>query len=45
MQEFLVLYRKCRYAPTEEAFDEACAALDERAKYGKIHNSDLYDPA
>lgn len=40
--EFLALYRNCRYVPTEEAFDQACANLDERTRYGEIqqYNSD-----
>lgn len=44
--EFLALYRKCRYAESELLFDEACAALDERAKCGEIQQdeSDEYDP-
>lgn len=44
--EFLALYRKCRFAESELAFDKACAALDERAKCGETyHNdSDQYDP-
>lgn len=31
--KFLTLYRHCRYALTEAAFDEAYIALGERTKY------------
>lgn len=43
--EFLSLYRKCRYTETELLFNEAYAALDERAKCGEIQQADdEYDP-
>lgn len=42
--EFLALYRKCRYTKSKLLFDKACAALDERAKYSKTQQaSDKYD--
>lgn len=43
--EFLALYRKCRYVESKLLFNKAYAALDERAKYGKIQQdeSDEYD--
>lgn len=41
-QEFLALYRTCRYVLTEDTFNEVYAALDERAIYGQnnIYESD-----
>lgn len=43
--EFLSLYRKCRYTKSKLLFDKACTALDERAKCGKIQQADdEYDP-
>lgn len=34
-EEFIQLYRACRFAPIEEAFNKACTAIDKRAKCGK----------
>lgn len=38
--KFLVLYRKCRYAASKEAFTDVYTKLDERAKYGKNSDGD-----
>lgn len=44
-EEFLELYKTCRYTPIEEAFNEAYAAIDERAKCSELdcYNSDNDD--
>lgn len=44
-EEFLELYKTYRYTPTEEAFNEVYAAIDERAKYSELdcYNSDNDD--
>lgn len=42
-EEFLALYRIYYYVLTEEVFNDAYAALKERAKCGKLRNSDEYD--
>lgn len=38
--EFLALYRKCRIAPTESAFEQAYANLSIRAKCSITDESD-----